>query len=134
MSEALFKLFGAAVLCTLAGLAVKKGSSDTALVLKMIGGVILAAAAVAMMTPIIDFVREVTEISLSDEMHEAIGVLLRVLGIALLTHICATVCRDAGEGSLAYYVELGGKLEMIICALPLFKKIIEVATGLLETV
>ena len=134
MSETLFKLFGAAVLCTFAVLAIKKGSSDTALVLKMIGGVILAAAAVAMMTPVIDFVRELTEISLSDGMHEAIGVLLRVLGIALLTHICATVCRDAGEGSLAYYVELGGKAEMIICALPLFKKIIEVATGLLETV
>lgn len=132
MSGGLFKLFGAAVLCTLLGLVVKKGSSDTALVLKIIGGAILAAASVFMMTPVIEFAKEITEISSSAGLYEAIDVLLRVLGIALLTHICATVCRDAGEGSLAYYVELGGKVEMIICALPLFKKIIEVAIGLLE--
>ena len=132
MSGGLFKLFGAAVLCTFLGLVVKKGSSDTALVLKIIGGAILAAASVFMMTPVIEFAKEITEISSSEGLYEAIDVLLRVLGIALLTHICATVCRDAGEGSLACYVELGGKIEMIICALPLFKKIIEVAIGLLE--
>ena len=61
-------------------------------------------------------------------------VLLQVLCVAFLTHICASICLDCGEGTIAEYVELGGKLEILILALPLMREILEIAARLTKTV
>ena len=59
-------------------------------------------------------------------------VLLKALGVSILAHVTATVCRDAGEGSMAYYVELGAKIEILILSLPLLGEMLSLAMELLE--
>jgi len=63
---------------------------------------------------------------------EYASIMLKGLGAAILTHICAMVCRECGKPSLADTVELAGKIEIFILCLPLIKKIVETAAGLLE--
>lgn len=63
-----------------------------------------------------------------------IKILLRSLGLAILTKLIADVCRDSGESALASKVELGGKVLILVGALPVFQAILELITGLLETV
>ena len=58
-------------------------------------------------------------------------VLVRARGIALLTEITAGICRDSGEGEIASWGELAGKLEMILLSLPLVGEILEMASDLL---
>ncbi len=133
MSDTVFKLFGGAVLCVLVILILKKESPDSAITLRMIAGVGLAVACISAMSPIVEYVKEIGEgFGAMEEISEAVSVLLKALGVSLLTHICATVCRDSGEVSVAYYVELGGKIEIIILSLPLIKEIVGLAIGLLE--
>ena len=135
MSDLMFKLFGGAIICVIVILVVKKESPESALGLRLIGGIGLAAGCVLAMSPVIEYVNELGEsLEISDGLAYATSVLLKVLGVSLLTHICATVCRDSGEGSLAYYVELGGKIEILILSLPLMKEITEMALGLLRGV
>ncbi len=132
MSDTLLKLFGAAVICVFIGLIIKKESSDIASLLRISGGILLAVVCVSMLSPILSCINEVSGfISASEKVSSAVGVLLRALGVAILTQICSNICRDCGEGSIAQYVELGGKLEMLILALPLFRDIIEMATAVL---
>ena len=59
-------------------------------------------------------------------------VMVKGLGAAFLTHICALTCRECGKYALADTVELAGKIEIFILCLPLIKKILETATELLE--
>lgn len=133
MSDILFKLFGGAVLCVLVILILRKESPDSAVTLRMIAGVGLAVACIYAMSPIIQYVNEIGDsFSQGSEIAEVTSVLLKALGVALLTHVCATVCRDSGEASVAYYVELGGKVEIIILSLPLIKQIIDLALEFLE--
>ena len=76
----------------------------------------------------------VYELSGSDSMSHlvpSVTVVLQVLCVAFLTQICASACRDCGEATMAYYVELGGKCEMLILSLPLIKNIIETAIKLI---
>ncbi|MGC8489609.1 MAG: SpoIIIAC/SpoIIIAD family protein [Clostridia bacterium] len=47
-----------------------------------------------------------------------LGVLLKVLGIAYLTTIGASLAADIGEGALAAKVELAGKLLILVLAVP----------------
>ena len=53
------------------------------------------------------------------------------VGIAILTHTAAAVCRDAGEGGIASAVETGGTVLSLWTALPLLRAVLETVQGLL---
>lgn len=131
MGDLTYKIFGAALIGVFALLVVKKGNSDGAVSLRMVIGIILAVGCVILSTPAIEFVRELSGV-LGTDNEIYVETLLKALGIAVITHVCATVCRDSGEGSVAGYVELGGKIEIIILSLPLIREIISSSLELLE--
>lgn len=131
MSDFTFKIFGVALIGVFAVLIVRRGSPDGAMPVRMIIGIIMAAGCVLLATPVIDFINELSGvIGGSGEIY--VETLLKSLGIAVITHICATVCRDTGEGGVAGYVELGGKIEIIILSLPLIREIVSSSLELLE--
>ncbi len=56
---------------------------------------------------------------------------LRALGLAFLTETAASICRDSGEGGLAGWVEMAGKLEILLLALPLIRTVLDTVAALL---
>ena len=131
MSDLTLKVFGAALIGVFAVLIVKRGNPDGAVPVRMIIGIIMAAGCVVALSPIIDFIDELLGF-IGDGGEIYVQTLIKALGIAIITHICATVCRDTGEGSIATYVELGGKIEIVILSLPLIREIISASVELLE--
>jgi len=133
LSGGVVKLFGGAIIAVMLLVILRRESPDMALSVKMCAGVILAVACIASMTPVIEYVGEVGESFGADEsLSGAIEVLLKALGVSILAHVTANICRDAGEGSIAYYVELGAKIEILILSMPLLADIISLAAELLE--
>ncbi len=133
MSDISLKLFGAAVLSVLAIVIIRKQSPDTALTLRLIATVVLASACIVAITPIVEYVNELSDsLGNAEKIAVACEVLLKALGISILTHVTATVCRDSGEGSIAYYVELGGKAEILLLSLPLIREITDMALELMK--
>ena len=59
-------------------------------------------------------------------------ILFRALGVAVLTQISADVCREGGEGGLAFCVETIGKMEILVIALPLVKELSSMVKALLS--
>lgn len=53
-----------------------------------------------------------------------LATVMKVLGIAYLTELAAGVCRDAGEASLAQRVELGGKILILLLAVPVLNAVL----------
>ena len=132
MSELLFKVCGVAAVASMLLLLIKKWSGDFAVMLRISSGIALALICFGAVSPIIAYIRELSSFDASGDLSEAVEHLLQVLAVAIVTHFCATVCRDCGEGSLASYVELGGRIEIILLSLPLIKRIIDLTVGLLE--
>ena len=131
MSDTLFKLFGVAILGAFLAIFLRNSSSDMATLIKITVGILLAAACVLRLSPLIEYIRELGALSeLGEGVTESVGVLLRVLAVAILTHVCATVCRDCGEASIAYYAELGGKIEILLLSLPLLDRTLSLALDL----
>ena len=129
------KLFGGAILAVVCILIIKKQSPDTALGLRLVVTVGLAGACMAAIEPIVGYVKEISEsLGNSESLHTAATVLLKALGVSVLTHLTANICRDSGEGSIAYYVELGGKMEILLLSLPLMREVMEMALDLLQTI
>ena len=128
MSEYLFKLFALALIAAMLITLFRKWGSDFATLLKVAAGALVAAACVSGIAPIVEYMRSLGEVSLPWVTVEG---LLRILAVAIVTHICATICRDCGESTLGGYLELGGKVEIIALTLPMIEEIVEVTTGIL---
>ncbi|MBO5683300.1 MAG: hypothetical protein J6S10_04900 [Clostridia bacterium] len=132
MSEILFKVCGVAAVASMMILLMKKWGGDLAVMLKIASGITLAAICFGAVSPIISYVRELSELDLTGSLSESAEFLIQILAVAVVTHFCSTVCRDCGESSLGTYVELGGKIEILLLSLPLVRKIIDMAVGLLD--
>ncbi len=96
--------------------------------LSALAGVLLLSAVIAAVVPLVGRIEALFSGLTVDTTY--IHILIKALGICLLTHTAADVCRDAGETALANKAELGGQVLLLICGLPLF----EYAASLLESV
>ena len=61
-----------------------------------------------------------------------VEIILKGLGIVILTQICSDICKDSGEGTLAGNIETVGKLELLLLCIPLIEEILGTAERLLE--
>ena len=130
MGDVVFKVCGIALLSAVLLSILKRFGNESAVLLKITAGVVAAALCFASLSPIIDFIRELSGIGGEDTAMWA-EFMLRVLSVAVITHICSAVCKDCGETSLAGYIEIGGKVEIIILSLPYVREIIDTSVGLL---
>lgn len=59
-------------------------------------------------------------------------VMLKAMGIVLVTQLCAQVCRDMDASSVAQRAELCGRLALLGVALPVFLSLARMAVGVLQ--
>lgn len=64
---------------------------------------------------------------------ENISVLLRSLGICVVTQFTANICYDNSCSSIAAAVELAGRVGAIVIAMPMLKTVAEIAIGLINS-
>ena len=56
---------------------------------------------------------------------EAVGLMLRAVGITVLGQVVARLCKDAGESALAYTVELAARAAVLAAALPALGRLLK---------
>ncbi len=59
------------------------------------------------------------------EYKSYLDLLLKVIGITYICEFCASLCRDAGHGSIAGQIELSGKLSVLMLGLPILLTLLE---------
>ena len=125
MDSAKFCLVGVAVVAV--AVILKKWNADFLPLLRLAATVLFAGAILAMATPVIAYLKQLSTIA---GLSAYVGFLLKALGIAILTQVCVDICRDAGEGGIGSGVELAGKMEILILCLPLMEEIFSIAKNL----
>ena len=90
---------------------------------------LLLMFAVSAAAPIVEKINEIMDKSATVSQYG--GVLIKGLGICLISQLACDACTDAGEISLASQAELAGKIAMVLVALPLFDDILDVVVKLL---
>lgn len=63
---------------------------------------------------------------------ENVSVLIRCLGICVVTQFAADICYDNSSSSIAAAVELAGRVGAITLALPMLQAVARLALGLME--
>lgn len=124
----IMKLCGAAILAA-AALAVLRGvRKDISLFIVPAAGAVVLAGVLPGVDKIVSFVRDASE---RGGITDYASVLLRAAGLAALTDITARICRSSGEESAASFVELAGKIEILVLSLPFISEILDLSLGLL---
>ncbi len=131
MSDLLYKIFGFSLIALMTVLILKKTGSDITVLLKLGAGIALGGACFYLLEPLMSYFHELSDGDVNSGLLPSAKIVFRVLGVAFLTQICASACRDCGEATMAYYVELGGKGEMLVLSLPLIKEILDTAVKLM---
>ena len=127
--EMLIKVMAAAIAGSVIGLVLKKNSPEMSLLLTISLAVFTLYLAFEVITGIVDFIK-----SLSDTAGispAVLGVVLKTVGISVVTKLSSGICRDAGQASLASGVEFSGAVTAIYVALPLFKTVIGMINSLI---
>ena len=64
---------------------------------------------------------------------ENVTVLIKALGICVVTQFAADICYDNSCSTVAAAVELAGRIGAIVIAMPMLKTVAEIAIGLINS-
>ena len=90
---------------------------------------VVAARCLALAAPLLEKLRELFLQAGIDEAY--ISALLRTVAAALVTRLCADLCRDGGSQALASAVEVAGAVAAMLIALPLLEAVVSLLLGFL---
>ncbi len=120
----------AAVIASFLAVVLRRYSPEQGLAVGLAAGAVMLLAALAQAVPLFRELKDL--LSRGGVDGEYVEIVFKALGICFLTQLAADACRDAGEQGLCAKAELAGKLALLSLALPLFRKVGEIALSLIE--
>jgi stage III sporulation protein AD len=81
------------------------------------------------MTAVLSFIRSLSETA--GISPAVLSIILKTVGISIVTKLSSDICRDAGQASLSSGVEFAGAVTAIYVALPLFRAVINMINSLI---
>ncbi len=63
---------------------------------------------------------------------EYISVIIKSCVIAIVSGVCASTCRDAGNSSLALKLEIAGRITIIVLAMPVINTLLNVILSVIK--
>ena len=97
--------------------------------LRLCASVVLIGAGIALLAPIATQIRTLLAASDAGELG---GIVMRALGIAMISELAASFCEDMGEQTIARCVSTFGKWEILVLCIPLVDKVLQLAKELLQ--
>ena len=81
------------------------------------------------MLPVFSAMRETAERTGVSSSY--VKMLLKCLGVTLLGETAGQICKESGQLSLAYYMELSSRVMILLLTMPLFRDLVEIVLTLL---
>lgn len=129
MTVALLKICGLALLCAVAALILGSMKGEFSGLVRLGGSILIFGALLLGLGELLSEVRGLFEGSGIDRYAD---LMLRALGLGLLTKLCCALCEDCGAKAVASGVEMAGKAAILMLSLPLVKEILSLAATVLE--
>ncbi|MBE3553436.1 MAG: stage III sporulation protein AD [Thermicanus sp.] len=125
----IMQIVGLGIVATVLSLVVKEKRPDFAFLISTVAGIAIFMYILGPIGKVISLLQR-----LAFDAHVNLIFLetvLKIIGIAYIAEFGAQITRDAGEGSIAAKIELGGKILILILAIPIIQSVIETILRLL---
>lgn len=127
--EAMAKLAAVGVTAVVLSAVLKKNTPELALLLALAAGLWMLAQAAAGLGAAVAQMRELAgQAGVSEVLLEPV---VKTVALSILTKLTAEICRSAGEGGVAAFVETAGVALALLAALPLVRAVAQLMGELL---
>ena len=112
------------IIATLLAMILRQQKPELGIFISIAAGLLIFFLILGKLSGVVDILYKMVQKSQVDTIY--ISILLKIIGIAYLTEFGANICRDAGESAIASKIELGGKVIIMVMALPILVGLMEV--------
>ena len=127
--DIIFKIIAIGLITCLATMIVRPIRSDFAVIIAIVGGLIILFMVIDYLSSVFETFRNIIGITgLNSNLYT---LLLKIIGVGYLIEFTAGICSDTGNSSLGDKVLLGGKIIILVMALPIITNILQIIMELL---
>lgn len=123
------KIIGIGLIALISIIIIKQYRPEFAIYISLIAGSLILYLVMDKLTPIINLLIDIS--NKSGINNNFLALLLKITGIALLAEFAISLCKDAGENSIASKVEMGSKVIIISMSIPIISNLLEVLLKIL---
>lgn len=125
----ILQIAGIGITAALLAVVIKQHRPEMALLISLAAGAFLFFFVLGNITAVVSTIDQLARHSNLNVIY--LDTVLKVIGIAYIAEFGAQICRDAGEGAIASKIELGGKILIMLLALPVLTALMEIILGIL---
>lgn len=127
--DIILKIVAVGLITCIATLIVRPVRSDFSIIIAIVGGIIIIFMIIGYLTDIFSSLNGIIKFTgLNSDLYK---LLLKIIGVGYLIEFTASICNDTGNASLGDKVLLGGKIVILVMALPIITNILDIIMGLL---
>ena len=128
--DLMVKVAAGAITAAVLGVVLRKNTPELALLLALAAGLWMVALVADGLGAVVALMEELTSLAgLSEELLEPV---VKTVALSIRTRLTAEVCKSAGEGGVAAFVETAGTVLALVVALPLVRAVVLMMTEMLK--
>lgn len=125
----IMKIVMIGLIATILAVILREQKPEIALQVSIVTGLIIFVFVITKMNSVIAVLKYFASKTNIDLIY--FSTILKVIAIAYITEFGAQVCKDAGESSIASKIEFGGKVLIMIMAIPILAALMDIITKLI---
>ena len=127
--ELFWKAIAVSLLTAILGVVMGKQSKDISLLLSIAGCVLIAGLTAVYLSPVVGFMKELE--NLGNLRGDMLGILLKAVGIGLISEIASVVSGDSGNAGLGKMIQLIGSVVILWLSIPVFRVLLDLVQTIL---
>lgn len=125
----IIKLVGIGLIALCIIVIVKQYKPEFAVYISIVVGIIILSMTFEALSQILNVIENYADkISGSSKF---VVIMLKITGIAILSEIACSICKDCGETAIASKIDLGSKVLIIAASLPIISSLLEIVLKVL---
>jgi len=113
----IIQIVGIGIIAAVLAVLLKQQKPELAIHISIAAGVIIFLLMLGKLISVIQILQEMSQKVQMDFAY--LSTVLKIIGIAYIAEFGSQVCKDAGEGAIASKIEFGGKIIIMVMAVPI---------------
>ena len=126
------KITAAVLIGLILWLCISKQGKDVSVLLTLSICAMVLIAAISLLQPVVRFVDKLLSVGQLDE--TLISVILKAVGIGMISEICMLICKDAGNETLGKTLQLFASVTVLWISIPVFERLLSLLDTILGAV
>lgn len=125
----IFQIIGIGIVATVLAVILKNLKPEFAILVSLATGLLIFTMILSKLVYVVDVLSTLSKRANIEITY--FSTILKIIGMAYLVEFASQISRDAGENSIAMKIELGGKVLIMVLAIPILLALMDVITKIL---